>query len=130
MSVEKPFTVKSYYDFLREKKLMGNLCQDCKTLMVPPRTTCAGCRGKRLRWTQFSGKGSLESFTVVHVAPAFLRDKVPYAVGIVKLEEGPMLTARLANIDMLKSETIKIGMAMKADYIEEDGRPLLTFKPW
>jgi len=129
MTVEKPFTVKSYYDFLREKKIMGNLCEDCKTLMVPPRITCMGCRGKRLRWTQFRGKGSLESFTVVHVAPTFLKDKVPYAVGIVTLEEGPMLTARLMGVDVLKPETIKIGMTMMADYVEENGKPLLVFKP-
>lgn len=129
MSIEKPFTVKSYYDFLREKKLMGNLCEDCKTFMIPPRINCMECRGKRLRWTQFNGRGSLESFTVVHVAPTFLKDKVPYAVGIVRLEEGPMLTARLVGVDVLKPETIKMGMAMVADYVEEDGKPLLVFKP-
>jgi uncharacterized OB-fold protein len=129
MSVEKPFTIKSYYDFLREKKIMGNLCEDCKTLMVPPRMTCMGCKGKRLRWTQFGGEGSLESFTVVHVAPNFLKDKAPYALGIIRLKEGPMLTARLVGVDVRKPEMMTIGMAMIADYVEEEGKPLLIFKP-
>jgi hypothetical protein len=126
---DKPFTVKSYYDFLKEKKLMGNSCGDCKALMVPPRLVCIQCRGKRLDWVQFSGKGSLETFTVIHVPPTFLKEKAPYAVGIVKLEEGPMVTARLLGVDAQNPEKIKLGMSMVADYIEENGRTILAFKP-
>jgi len=129
LSQDRPFTAKSYHDFLKEKRLMGNLCQDCKALMVPPRMTCMECRGNKLKWSQLSGKGSLETFTVVHVAPTFLKDKAPYAVGIVKLEEGPMITARLVGLDVQAPETIKISMPMVADYVEENGKPLLVFKP-
>jgi len=125
---DRPFTAKSYYDFLKEKRLMGSLCDDCNALMVPPRMTCMECRGNKLKWSQLSGKGSLATFTVVHVAPTFLKDKAPYAVGIVKLEEGPMMTARLVGIDVRRPEAIKIGMPMVADYIEENGKPLLVFK--
>ncbi|MEM2942434.1 MAG: Zn-ribbon domain-containing OB-fold protein [Candidatus Bathyarchaeia archaeon] len=129
MSQDRPFTAKSFCEFLREKALMGSVCQDCKTIMVPPRMVCVGCRGERLRWSQMSGKGSLETFTIVHVAPAFLKDKAPYAVGIVKLEEGPMITARLVGLDVLEPETFQIGMPLVADYTEEGGKPLLVFRP-
>ena len=108
---------------------MGNLCDDCKAIMVPPRMTCMKCRENRLKWFQLSGKGSLETFTVIHVAPTFLKDKAPYAVGIIKLEEGPMITARLVDVDVQRPEAIKIGMAMVADFAEENGKPLLVFKP-
>ena len=129
MDDEKPFTVKSFYEFLKERRLMGNLCEECKTLMAPPRITCIECRGKRLRWYQLSGKGILETFTIVHVAPTFLKDKAPYAVGIVRLSEGPMLTARLLGVDVQRPEGIKIGMPLAADYVEEDGKTVLVFKP-
>jgi uncharacterized OB-fold protein len=129
LSQDRPFTAKSFYDFLGEKVLMGSTCQDCKTIMIPPRMTCIECRGERLRWFQMSGKGSLETFTIVHVAPAFLKDKAPYAVGIVRLEEGPMITARLVGLDVLKPEAFKIGMPMIVDFTEEGGKPLLVFRP-
>jgi len=129
MSEDKPFTAKSFQDSLKERRLMGNFCEECKTLMVPPRIMCIECRGKKLRWSQLSGKGILETFTVVHVAPTFLKDKAPYAVGIVKLNEGPMLTARLVNVDVQRPETIKIGVPMIIDYTEEEGKTLLVFKP-
>ncbi|MBS7622455.1 Zn-ribbon domain-containing OB-fold protein [Candidatus Bathyarchaeota archaeon] len=129
MSQDRPFTAKSFYDFVREKVLMGCICQDCKTIMVPPRMSCIECGGERLRWSELSGKGSLETFTIVHVAPAFLKDKAPYAVGIVRLEEGPMITARLVGLDVLKPETFKIGMPMVVGYADEGGRPLLVFRP-
>ena len=129
MVEERPFTVKSFHDFLKERKLMGNLCEDCKTLMIPPRLICIACGSKKLEWSQFSGKGSLATFTVVHVPPTFLKDKAPYAVGIVRLDEGPKITARLTDVDVQRPEAIQIGMVMTADYLDEDGRVLLTFKP-
>ena len=110
---DRPFTAKSYYDFLKEKRLMGSLCDDCKALMVPPRMTCMECRGNKLKWSQLSGKGSLATFTVVHVAPTFLKDKAPYAVGIVKLEEGPHLPGMIKNV---KLEELRIGIDVAVDF--------------
>ena len=46
-----------------------------------------------------SGKGVIESFTVVHEVPsAFVRQR-PYILAIVKLDEGPSLTAQIVDAD-------------------------------
>ena len=129
MSQGKPFTVKSFQDYLREKKLMGNSCDECKNLMIPPRMLCTKCRGKKLSWSQFRGEGSLETFTIVHVPPSFLKDKTPYAIGIVRLDEGPKVTARLVNVDVERPETIKMSMRVIVEYMQEGTQPFLGFKP-
>jgi uncharacterized OB-fold protein len=123
-----PFTVNSFQDFLNKKKLMGTKCCDCGNLNLPPRIICTECNGKRLEWHEFTGNGKLQTYTFIYIAPSFLKDKVPYAVGIAKLEEGPMITARISDVDINESDRIRIGTNVKIDYIQESGRNILTLR--
>jgi uncharacterized OB-fold protein len=59
---------------------------------------------------QFSGKGEVYSYSTVYQAPAGYEEYVPYTVALIKLEEGPMLTAQLT--DMGEQEP-KIGMPVE-----------------
>jgi uncharacterized OB-fold protein len=46
-----------------------------------------------------SGKGQIESFTVVHDAPpAFTRQR-PYILAIIRLDEGPSITGQIVDCD-------------------------------
>jgi len=123
-----PFTVNSFQDFLNKKKLMGTKCCDCGNLNLPPRIICTECNGKRLEWHEFKGNGKLQTYTFIYTAPTFLKDKVPYAVGIAKLEEGPMIAARISDVDINESDRIKISTNVKIDYIQESGRNILTLR--
>lgn len=46
---------------------------------------------------QLSGKGELYSFSGVRQAPEQFEPFVPYVVGLIKLAEGPMITAQLTD---------------------------------
>jgi len=46
----------------------------------------------------FSGRGKVWSFTIVYQAPSGFEDFVPYTLAIIKLEEGPMITAQLTDL--------------------------------
>jgi uncharacterized OB-fold protein len=46
-------------------------------------------------WVEVSGRGRLYSATRVHAGPKRFAADLPYAVGIVDLEEGVRLVARL-----------------------------------
>jgi len=123
-----PFTVNSFQEFLNKKKLMGTKCSDCGNLNFPPRIICTECNGKRLEWHEFKGNATLQTYTFIYTAPTFLKDKVPYAVGIAKLEEGPMITTRITGADINELDRIKIGANVKIDYIQESGRNILTLR--
>lgn len=43
--------------------------------------------------------GTLYSFTTVTEAPDGYDDQAPYFVGLVKLDDGPMLTAQITDVD-------------------------------
>ncbi|EKD52851.1 MAG: hypothetical protein ACD_61C00219G0002 [uncultured bacterium] len=66
-------------------------------------------RGGPERFT-FSGQGTVYSFTVIYEAPAGFEQFVPYVVALIKLEEGPMITAQITDTDLDK---IYIGMPVE-----------------
>jgi hypothetical protein len=61
--------------------------------------------------TQLAGKGEVYSYTIVTDAPAGFEDQAPYVLALVKLDEGPMITAQLTDLEAL--DTVKIGMRVE-----------------
>lgn len=59
---------------------------------------------------QFSGRGEIYSLTTVYDAPARFKEFAPYTVALIKLEEGPMITAQLTDFG---DEKPKIGMPVE-----------------
>ena len=78
--------------------LVGEVCPHCQVKIFPPRDVCPECGGEAKTEYQFSGKGQVYSFTVMHDAPAGFEANIPYTVALVKLEEGPVVTAQLTDL--------------------------------
>ncbi|MFN3909993.1 MAG: Zn-ribbon domain-containing OB-fold protein [Candidatus Anstonellaceae archaeon] len=78
--------------------LIGSICKTCQTRFFPLRKFCPNCR-RRGKMEQYSFKpiGTIYSFTTVYSPPAGFDLEVPYILAIVKLDEGPMLTAQIVN---------------------------------
>ncbi|MBI2326054.1 OB-fold domain-containing protein [Candidatus Collierbacteria bacterium] len=79
---------------------------------------------------RFSGRGTVWSFAIIprtDYAPEGFEFLVPYAVAIVRLEEGPLVTAMLTDVNL---GDIKIGMEveMVSRFLTETGeRGLRTY---
>ncbi|MCK5563360.1 Zn-ribbon domain-containing OB-fold protein [Candidatus Bathyarchaeota archaeon] len=108
-----PFTIESFYKLIAEGKLMAAKCRQCGKLFVPPRPMCTDCYSKDLEWTQLKGEGELLTYTIIHVSPKQFESMVPYAVGIVKLTEGPKLPGMICDIE---PDKISVGMKLKVDF--------------
>jgi hypothetical protein len=100
--------------------------------MFPPRDVCDNCGDKAKEQFIFSGRGEVYSHTTVYEAPAGFEGNTPYTVALVKLDEGPMLTAQLTDVD--QSE-VQIGMPvemvtrkMRNDGDEERGLIIYGYK--
>lgn len=130
----RPFTAASFNQFLREKKLMASRCTECRALYLPPRAICPACHGDRLEWEEMIGKGRLAAFTGVHITPTFMAQQgygrgAPYIAGIVELEEGVKISARIVGLDASKPETLTVGTPLAVDYLENGDTVYLAFKP-
>lgn len=132
----KDFNAASYFAYLQdEKKLMGIQCRSCGHLSATPRPMCPSCHSQDVEWRQFSGKAHLSTFTCISVVPVAMgnrgygRDN-PYCTGIVTLEEGPRVSARILGVDGNNPQSIKTGMAVILDPEEVDPEdPSLAFRP-
>ena len=123
--IEKELTIQNYLEFISSKKLMGSKCKDCGELYVPVRKLCSKCNSTNLEWIEMSGKGKLAAFTCITVGtPYFIEKgydrKKPYCFSVIKLDEGPMVSAQLVGVDESKPETIKIGTPLKVKFLETD----------
>lgn len=90
--------------------LVGEVCPHCQNKIFPPRDICPECGHEARETYQFSGRGEVYSFTTVRTAPAGFEHNAPYTVALVKLEEGPMVTAQLTD---LAEESVRIGMPVE-----------------
>ena len=97
---------------LREQRyrLIGNRCLRCGTRFFPPRQVCTECRSTEFEPFSFSGRGKLYSFTTLRQAPAGFEDQTPYSVGMIQLDEGPMVEAMLTDVD---PEDLEVGMRVE-----------------
>ena len=93
---------------------MGTKCKSCGELFLPPRPVCSACHGEEMEWVEMGGKGKLEAFTVTLYGPTRMVEagygpKNPYCVGVVRLDEGPAISAQILGLDLSKPEEIKVG---------------------
>jgi uncharacterized protein len=90
--------------------LTGEICPHCEAKIFPPRDVCPECGGEAKKPFTFSGKGEVFSYTTMQDAPSGFDEQAPYTVALIKLVEGPMLTAQLTD---LGDARVEIGMKVE-----------------
>lgn len=73
------------------------------------------------RFTQnLTGRGEIYSFSTMYNAPQGYEDQKPYTIALIKLDDGPMVTAQLTDIN---PDEVKIGLRveMVTRKLREDG---------
>jgi uncharacterized protein len=115
---------RPYWEGCKRHELRIQRCAACGQYQFFPRIYCASCFSDRVEWIEASGRGKVQSFTIVRrpVSPAFAGD-VPYIVALVTLEEGPTM---MTNIVGCAPEKVEIGVPVEVtfeDWTEEISVP-------
>jgi len=97
--VEYKLAFKEYNRALRQNKLLGLRCQQCGAVTIPPQMVCGKCASSTMDIVELSGRGKIQSFTTVYVAPEGRREEAPYIIVLVELDEGPWIMGNLIGID-------------------------------
>ncbi len=107
--------------------LVGEICPHCEEKIFPPRDVCPNCAQEAKTPYVFSGKGEVFSYTTVYDPPEGYEGNAPYTVALIKLEEGPLVTAQLTDVDNGKVE-IGVPVEMVTRKLREDGeRGMLVY---
>ncbi len=100
--------------------LVGEVCPHCEGKIFPPRDVCPHCGNDARTTFTYSGRGEIFSFTTVVDPPVGYEESAPYTVALVKLEEGPVVTAQLTDLDGTEPE-IGMPVEMVTRRIRQDG---------
>ncbi|MFF3611528.1 acetyl-CoA acetyltransferase [Streptomyces sp. NPDC002580] len=116
---------RPWWDATRAGRLTVQRCGTCAHAQHPPRVLCTGCGATQgLRLVPVTGDAVLDTFTVVHRATPGRRS--PYALGRVRLAEGPVLLAPLVGDPAaLRCDQLLLPVWFSLP----DGRRLPAFRP-
>jgi hypothetical protein len=104
--------------------LAGNRCGVCGTVFFPPRPVCLKCHREslgKMEDMRLRGTGEVLSFTVVHESRRNFELQLPYIMAIIRMDEGPALTAQLVDCS---PQDVKMGSRVTAVFrkIGEEGK--------
>jgi len=99
-----------FWEAARDGRLMIQFDPVVKKYQFYPRSVSIYTGRRNLEWREVSGKGSLYSFTDIHVAPPGFEDLAPYMIGVIELDEGVRMMTPLQGITM---EDAALSMRMR-----------------
>ena len=120
------FTSKAYFDFIGEGRIMGSRCRECGDASLPPRPFCKECGSVDLEWEEFEGSGEVRAFSVINVPLSRMEGRSPYAVGVVRLDDGPSISGLI--LDVKEGDELSVGSRVEAEYVKEGEKTALCFR--
>jgi NAD(P)-dependent dehydrogenase (short-subunit alcohol dehydrogenase family)/uncharacterized OB-fold protein len=88
-------------------------CDDCGHVTYPPRDACPRCLSAQLRYGDVDPHGRLIAETTVRVSTdPYFRERMPWRVGTVQLDAGPVVIAHLHGDT---AEGARVKLALKLD---------------
>lgn len=119
---------RPYWEAAKAHRLDLPRCDACGQWHFYPRSLCPHCGSNAITWATASGRGTVYSATQVQRAPSpAFADKVPYAVAVIALEEGPHLMSSVVNCD---AAAVHIGQRVRATFLDlDDDTTLPVFEP-
>jgi len=109
-------TLEQFYNYISQRRLMAVKCRACNVVFMPPRGRCSKCGSSEVEWTELKGTGELQAYTVIHIAPPQFQPLTPYAVGIVKLDEGPQLFGMIKDV---QHTALRHGLRLRVNFEEQ-----------
>jgi hypothetical protein len=116
-----------FFDALADATLLLRRCRPHRHLSAPEVLFCAECGSDDLEWTPTKGDGHIVTWTAIHTGPDQTgRTSIAAVVGIVELDEGPWLRARLLVTD---TAAVRSGATVALEVIETESEPIYAFRP-
>ncbi|WP_433622148.1 Zn-ribbon domain-containing OB-fold protein [Nocardia sp. CA-120079] len=110
----------------KSHRLIYQVCTSCGEAVFHPRRHCGACGSAEPQWHESAGRGTVYSYTVIrqHGRPYF-RDKLPYALGFIDLDEGFRM---LAEIDA-PLQRIHVGLRVIVGWEDHPQLAVPIFRP-
>ncbi len=117
----------SFFDALKERRILGTHCHGCERIFVPPKAFCEFCFIPIQQLQEVKNTGSIMAVTIVTAGFRGSRP-VPYAVAYVRLDGATSSIANFLSADGLGSgetlpDHLRVGARVKVVFSDSpEGR--------
>lgn len=119
---------RHFWEGCREGELRLQRCTACSQSYFPPRPFCPKCGSREVEVFAASGRGVLWSY-VINQRPRPDMGSEPYAIAVVKLDEGPTLMTNIVDCPQTP-EALQLDMAVQVSFAKQsDDITLPLFTP-
>ncbi|HWD64137.1 MAG TPA: OB-fold domain-containing protein [Solirubrobacteraceae bacterium] len=103
---------RPFWAACRRGELVLQCCSACGRRRYPIAQLCPTCLCDAYTWEPVSGRGNVYSFTVFrHAYNDAWRDRIPYVVALIALDEGPFMLTDLVNVS---PEDVRVDLPVTA----------------
>jgi uncharacterized OB-fold protein len=104
---------EEFWDGCAAGKLLLPTCDDCGEANWYPRMVCPFCASMSVNYVESSGLGTVYSYTVVRRGSGPFREKAPYMLAMIELDDGPIMMSNVVGTD---PESIEVGMPVEVTF--------------
>jgi uncharacterized OB-fold protein len=112
IALRPALSLKEQKEELRNGKVVGFHCPNCKLDRFSPMLSCPKCKGPVERRT-FSSTGTVVSYTIQSVASEQFLNETPFAFALIQLDDGPRVSGWIPWIAKEKD----LPMGQKVEYV-------------
>lgn len=113
--------IGKFLEGLSQGKIIGTVCEHCNRTVVPPRIFCEWCFRPVNKWVELPDTGIVNTFSISYISTDTTRLKTPIIPAVIEIDR----TTHAGFLHMIgetKPETIKIGMRVKAVWLDSAKR--------
>jgi len=115
--IPSELTIKAFEEGIHEGKIRGYHCRNCGLRRIDILEFCPNCHQAALEKVEFSGTGSVLTYTIQFVAPEQYMNEVPYAWAIIQLDDGPKVTGWIPFISKPSDLPVGQRVTFKKSYL-------------
>lgn len=98
---------------LKKGKIIGRKCSQCQRILVPPRMYCEQCYRPTDEWVPVKDTGTINTYSVSHVAADASRVKEPFVVAVIDIDGASPGMGILHHLGEVEPNPAKVHVGMK-----------------
>ncbi len=110
-----------FFEALKNRKILGIKCPECKKVYIPPRKVCGPCFKEMDEFVEVGPGGVIGTFTILRYAfidpETGVQKPVPYGYGFIKLDGADTLFQHY--IDITDEASLKVGARVEAVFADQ-----------
>ncbi|HWD65911.1 MAG TPA: OB-fold domain-containing protein [Solirubrobacteraceae bacterium] len=120
---------RPFWAACRRGEVVLQRCSACRRLRYPIAHQCPTCLCDEYIWEPVTGLGRVYSFTVFrHAYNDAWRDRIPYVVALIALDEGPFMLSDLTEVSP-EDVTVDLPVTVVFEAVTEEVT-VPRFTPW